>query len=111
MLKKMQFDKKQAYFLFDGEKVETSNVVCLQSYETLIAVYCKRTNTVYETPHHWSRTTSRHLTQWRSALHWMKYPIYSATRVVAGPAHMWRKGYASDTQYADTIVIDCEVVA
>lgn len=108
-MNKKQFGRKNATIWYDGDTIDSSNVVCLQSYQTLVAVYVRDTNTVYQTPHWWSRTTTRQISDW-----WSLVKPYGATRVTCEPSEMWSKGNAQNVYWSiysnGNLTIDCEVI-
>lgn len=109
MMNMKQFGRKNAMIWYNGDTIETSNIVCLQSYQTLVAVYVRDTNTLYKTPYVWSRTTTRQTSEWLSLVN----PC-DATRVTSEPSEMWFKGNAPTVYWSiyekSSLVIDCEVI-
>ena len=43
---------------------ETRDFTILQSYQTKVAYFDKRTGEYFRTNQYWSRTTSKHINQW-----------------------------------------------
>lgn len=101
-LKKKQFGRKQAWYLYDGDDIKNSNIIALQSYNTIIAVYNREKDCLFESPHarNWSRTTSKQYTQWLSEMHYFyDIKIYDSRRIVCPDNRMWGYGNAFYTKY------------
>lgn len=119
-MNKKQFDRKSAYFLFDGDCIRNSHIVAFQSYSTVIWVYSADTKTLYLSPYarSWSRTTSKHLSQSLSHMHaalglgyavnWYDYQITCAET----PENMRYFGYgcADAVRYNNGLILDCEII-
>lgn len=101
-LKKKQFGRKQAWFLYDGDDIRTSNIIALQSYNTIIAIYDREKDCLFESPRarKWSRTTSKQYSQWLSELNFFYgIRVYDCRRIVCPDNYMWNMSNAAYTRY------------
>ena len=99
---RVRFGYKQAYTWHDGHDKNypyDATVLIFQSYETIIAVYDYKTQTVWESPdaYGFSRTTSKQYTQWQNYVgHELGFPIFYAQKIVSRFCDLWRYNRAPE---------------
>lgn len=99
----VQFGRKQACTWHDGHDKNyphDATVLVFQSYNTIIAVYDLKTQTVWESPdaYGFSRTTSKQYTEWQHYIGYgLGFPIFHAQKIVSRFCDLWRYNRAPNT--------------